>query len=171
MDPKIIDRKFRQNKLRYVFQCGLAGLCMLAVLLFLNVLEHTALLASLGSTAFVIFTVPHSYLSRPRPVIGGYLVAIAAGGPCHEMQVYGPLSTLTGPESSLIVFGALAVAAAIFLMALTNTEHAPAAGVALGLVLNTWDYATLSFIFGACLFFSLMRWVLKDRLMDLIRHE
>jgi len=170
MDLKIVDHKFRRNKARYFFQCGLAGLAMLAVLLFLNVLEHTALLASLGSTAFVIFTVPHSYLSRARPVIGGYLVAIAAGWPCHELQVYGPLGSFAGAETSLIVFGAVAVAGAIFLMALTNTEHAPAAGVALGLVLNRWDYATLAFIVGACLFFSLMRWMLKDSLMDLIRH-
>lgn len=171
MEPRIIDRKFSRNKLRYAFQCGLAGLSMLVVLLFLNVLEHTAILASLGSTAFVVFTVPRSYLSRPRPVIGGYLVAIAAGWPCHELQVWQPLGILAGGETSLIVFGALAVATAIFLMALTNTEHAPAAGVALGLVLNPWDAATLAFVFGAALFFSLTRWLLKDRLMDLIRHD
>ena len=171
MKLRIIDRKFRQNKLHYLFQCGLAGLAMLAVLLFLNVLEHTAILASLGSTAFVIFTVPRSYLSRPRPVIGGYLVAIATGWPCHELQAWQAVGGLAGPETSLIIFGALAVAAAILAMALTNTEHAPAAGVALGLVLNPWDYVTLTFIFGAALFFSLMRWLLKDRLMDLIRHD
>ena len=168
---RIIDRKFSENKLHYVFQCGLAGLAMLVVLLFLNVLEHTAMMAALGSTAFVVFTVPRSYLSQPRPVVGGYTMAIAAGWSCHLLQTWEPVGGFFGAKTSFIIFGALAVSLAIFAMALTNTEHAPAAGIALGLVLNRWDYVTLGLVFGSAVFFSLLRMLLRDQLMDLIRHD
>jgi len=36
--------------------------------------------------------------------------------------------------TTLVLFGAIAIGFAIFIMAVTNTEHAPAAGIALGLV-------------------------------------
>ena len=73
------------------------------------------------------------------------------------------ISTLT----SYTVFGALAVGIAILLMTLTNTEHAPAAGIALGLVLNEWDYATILFIFAALLFMIALRRFLRPLLIDL----
>ena len=70
--------------------------------------------------------------------------------------------------TSLIVFGAIAVGFAIFIMAVTNTEHAPAAGIALGLVINRWDYLTIIFIIMAILWLVSVKLALKKYLMDLI---
>jgi hypothetical protein len=53
-------------------------------------------------------------------------------------------------------------------MAVTNTEHAPAAGIALGLVINRWDYLTIIFIFLAILWLVGIKILLKKYLMDLI---
>jgi len=69
---------------------------------------------------------------------------------------------------SLIVFGALAVGIAIFIMAVTNTEHPPGAGIALGLVINPWTWVTIIFIFCAIIWLTSVRKILKPYLMDLI---
>ncbi len=69
---------------------------------------------------------------------------------------------------ALIVFGAIAVGIAIFIMTITNTEHAPAAGIALGLVINEWNYFTIILIFCAIVWMASVRKFLKPYLMDLI---
>ena len=69
---------------------------------------------------------------------------------------------------ALVVFGAIAVGIAIFVMTVTNTEHAPAAGIALGLVINEWNYFTIILIFCAIVWMASVRIILKKYLMDLI---
>jgi len=39
-------------------------------------------------------------------------------------------------KTFLVIFGAISVGFSVFIMAVINTEHAPAAGIALGLVIN-----------------------------------
>lgn len=53
-------------------------------------------------------------------------------------------------------------------MLVTDTEHPPAAGMSLSLVLNSWNYETLFFIIGAVLTFALIRRLLKPILVDLV---
>jgi membrane protein implicated in regulation of membrane protease activity len=62
----------------------------------------------------------------------------------------------------------LAVGIAIFLMVITNTEHAPAAGIALGLVINEWDWQTIIFIISAVILFAVIKRLLKAKLIDLV---
>jgi CBS-domain-containing membrane protein len=71
-------------------------------------------------------------------------------------------------NTSFVIFGALAVGIAIFLMTITNTEHAPAAGIALGLVINQWSIKTIIFIIVAILWMSMVRKLLKPHLINLI---
>jgi CBS-domain-containing membrane protein len=68
----------------------------------------------------------------------------------------------------LIVFGAIAVGISIFIMAVTNTEHPPAAGISLGLVINPWSLVTIIFILCAIIWLAVIRKILKPYLMDLI---
>ena len=53
-------------------------------------------------------------------------------------------------------------------MVITNTEHPPAAGMSLGLVLNQWDHTTIIFILGAVTVMSVIKKLLRNKLMDLI---
>jgi CBS-domain-containing membrane protein len=46
-------------------------------------------------------------------------------------------------ESPHVVFGAMAVGLAIFVMVITGTAHPPAAGLALELILNEWSPLTI----------------------------
>jgi CBS-domain-containing membrane protein len=165
----VIDRKFRPNVQRYLFQCGLATSTVVIVLLFLDVLSHTAIIATLGATVFIVFTMPKYYSSQPRSLIGGYLVGITVGCLCDYLcGSRFAASILHDQELSLTVFGSLAVGVAIFVMVATNTEHPPAAGMSLGLVLNEWDTSTVLFVMGAVLLLSIVKRLLRPFLMDLV---
>jgi CBS-domain-containing membrane protein len=166
---KILDKKFRQNINRYIFQCSLATFTILLILLFLDVLEETAILASLGATAFIVFTMPNAYSSHPRRLVGGYCVGVVVGLLCYMLVSSSFFSSLPVSQTvSVAVFGAIAVGIAIFVMVATDTEHAPAAGIALGLILNDWDFTTVIFIVTAVMLMAFVRRMLKPILLDLI---
>lgn len=166
---QIMNPKVRQDMTPYIIQCGLATLTMLIVLLFLDVLFHAAIIVSLGSTAFTIFAMPKSRAARTRPLIGGYLIAIALGVLCSFLSLLPKLFFTPASERPLLIFfGALAVGLAIFVMILADCEHPPAAGMALGLVLNSWDRETLTFVLSAVLLLAIVKRLLKSTLVDLV---
>jgi CBS-domain-containing membrane protein len=165
----LIDKKFRKNSLKYIFQCFLAAITILAVLIFLDVLKETAIITSLGASAFIVFTMPTQYSSDPRRLIGGYIVGLIVGFVFYIISQLQIKNIFALSETTvLIIFGAIAVGFAIFIMAVTNTEHAPAAGISLGLVINQWDYLTIIFIVLAIIWLASVRLILKKYLMDLI---
>lgn len=164
----LLDRRFRRHVLRYLLQCGLAMVAILMVLQFPNILLHTAVLGALGASAFIVFTMPQTRSARPRVFIGGYVIGIAVGGLfCLLSQAPWLLPLFVRPEQTRIVLSALSVGLAIFLMVITNTEHPPAAGVALGLVLNPWDPLGLVPVLGGVLSMAILRHLLRSVLRNL----
>ncbi|MEA3457847.1 MAG: HPP family protein, partial [Candidatus Thermoplasmatota archaeon] len=92
------------------------------------------MITALGASAFIVFTMPTQYSSDPRRLIGGYTVGLASGFIFYLLSTSELGNSLIGNRTtSIVVFGSIAVGSAIFIMAVTNTEHAPAAGIALGL--------------------------------------
>ncbi len=165
----LIDKKFKKNTLKYIAQCFLATLTIFAVLIFLDVLNETAIITALGASALIVFTMPTQYSSDPRRLIGGYIVGLAVGFLFYLISQSQIKNILSFSETTnLVIFGAIAVGFSIFIMAVTNTEHAPAAGIALGLVINRWDYLTIIFILLAVLWLTSIRLILRRYLMDLI---
>ena len=162
----IIDKKFKNNSGKYFIQSGLAIATIIGILFFLDVAAHTAIIASLGATVFTVFSRPKHYLSGVRSIFGGYMVGIIIGA------LFNFLSSCCYPifdvKTNLMLFGALSVGVAIFFMILTNTEHAPAAGISLGMILNEWNLKTIYFIFGALIFIMLVKEFLKPYMMNLI---
>jgi CBS-domain-containing membrane protein len=71
-------------------------------------------------------------------------------------------------KTSYIVFGALAVGLAIFVMVITDTEHPPAAGLALGLVLDEYNHMTAVVALVGIVSLSVMKAVLKPVLKNLL---
>jgi CBS-domain-containing membrane protein len=166
----LIDEKVRKNILKYVFQCLLATSILLISLLFLNVLTETALIASLGATAFIVFAMPKTYASSPRRLIGGYSIGISIGIICHYLGSLAysfSIIHLVSTNSSPIFFASIAVGLSIFLMTITNTEHAPAAGIALGLVINQWDVKSILFIVVVMLLLSAINHLLQPYVINL----
>lgn len=165
----ILDEKFKTHKARYVLQCTLATCAVFVVLLVLDVLYDTVIIAALGASSFIAFTMPRAQISRPRFLIGGYLFGIIAGVLCHYLSTWLPLAQWhVVQEFSNELFGALSVGLAIFLMVVTDTEHPPAAGLALGFVLNDWNYFTVIVVVVGIVSLSAIKALLKPVLMDLL---
>lgn len=153
---------------RYVAQCALAALVIGATMLFLDALLHTEIIATLGATTFILFALPSSYAAQPRALLGGYFWGILTGALCCFLANRLPLPAMVMLSSAQdILFGALAVGLAILGMVVTNTEHPPAAGVALSLVIRPWAMNTLLFVAAAVILLAVAHRALRHVLIDL----
>lgn len=164
----IFDPKIKGHIHKYIFQCGLAMTSILVILVLLNIKTGTAIIASLGATTFIVFTKPNAYASRMRPLLGGYFVGIVVGIAFHYLSELTPLLSIFNERIIYIFCGAMAVGLSIFIMTITNTEHAPTAGVALGLVINEWDYYTILVIILTVIILFIVKKLLQPIMMDLI---
>ena len=164
----LFDQKFRGHKRQYVAQSLLAGVAVAIALIFFDVVDHPALLASLGASAFIAFTVPRNDLSSPRRLIAGYAIGILVGCVFHYLTI----SPHGGHVVQLVIHiiaGGLAVTTALFLMAITETEHAPAAGVALGFAISDfWTGMLILKVMAAIIVITLIKTLLKPKMMDLV---
>jgi CBS-domain-containing membrane protein len=163
-----VDRHFRREDFkRYAMQCGMAGLVVLVLLLVLDAVTQTVLIAALGASAFIAFAVPRSQHSGPRHMIGGYVVGIFAGSLMSTLKTLVYVSAGTD-HAVMVVFGAIAISLAMFTMVVTRTEHPPAAALALGLVLNEWSLLTLFVVLCGIIGLSIVKQLVLPALLDLI---
>ncbi|MDH3512576.1 MAG: HPP family protein [Gammaproteobacteria bacterium] len=158
----------RESFKRYALQCGLAGVAVLVLLLVLDAVTQTVLIASLGASAFIAFAVPRSLHSGPRHLIGGYVVGIVAGSGMAILNSAIVVSGDAATHAVMIIFGALAISLAMFSMVVTRTEHPPAAALALGLVLNEWNLLTLVVVLSGVIALSIIKRLVLPMLLDLI---
>lgn len=166
---KIFDEKFLNNKLRYILQCSLAMFSVFILLLFFDVVSHSVTIAALGSSTFIVFTMPKAKTSRPRYLIGGYIVSIAMGLLCYYLPFLPLLDSIFIVHgSSHVIFGALSVGLAIFGMVITNTEHPPAAGLALALILDEWSCVMLVATFTGIVSLSVIKYLFRSILKNLL---
>lgn len=151
-------RKFRILWKNYIFQSFLATLVIFIVLLCLS-LEHAVIIASIGATAFIIFAMPKNITAKPRRVIGGHLVGLFSGSLC---------ALISQPSFlySILVYS-LAVGLSIFVMVATDTEHPPAAGTALGIVIRGFSFNVTIAVITSVIILSLVHHFLKPILKDL----
>ena len=151
--------ELRSHWINYVFQCLFATLVIFVVLLGLG-FKQVVIIASIGSTAFLVFAMPNSVAARPVNIIGGQLVGFACGYFCglipHESHFL----------ISAVVFS-LAVGLSIFIMVVTDTEHPPASGTALGVAINGFSPKVLVALIASVLVLSLVHRLFKRYLRDL----
>lgn len=163
-----IDRHFRREDFkRYALQCGLAGLVVLVLLLVLDAVTQTVLIAALGASTFIAFAVPRSKHSGPRHMIGGYVVGIFAGSLMATVKTLIDVSA-NADHAVMVICGAIAISLAMFTMVVTRTEHPPAAALALGLVLNEWSLLTLFVVLVGVIGLSIIKQLVLPALLDLI---
>ena len=158
----------KDNVKRYALQCSLAAAVVLMLLLVLDAVTQTVLIAALGASVFIAFAVPRSLHSSPRCLIGGYLAGILAGSLMATLNIAFDFSDVVTAHASMVVFGALATGLAMFLMVVTKTEHPPAAALALGLVLNEWTLLTLVVVIVGVVALSICKQLVLPILMDLL---
>ena len=171
---QLLDPKLRKNLGRYLFQCGLAAAAILVVILLEQVLFNRqglgqpVVIAAIGSTAFVLFIMPGSRPAKPRNVLGGHLVALLIGALLAIGAYSGSTAALTsGINWEFALRAAGAVGLTLFAMAGTNTEHPPAAGTALAMVVQRFDWELALFLSTSVVALFLIYWAMRPRLKDL----
>ncbi len=157
-DIYLISKNLRERWVNYVWQSAAAGIITIIVLYIFFELIALIILAGVGSTIFTIFALPFNRTANTRNIIGSYLICIVVGLFC----IY-----ITNPSLS----GGAAIGISTFLMVITDTEHPPAAGVALGLSMaNSIDdaYGGVIFAFIGALIAVFLRRILLPWLKNLI---
>jgi len=169
MAMHFFDKKLAGNKARYVLQCLLAAVSMFVILLVLDAENNGAIIGALGASVFIAFTMPKRRVARARYLVGGHVIGVVAGVLCHRVSQCACWQNISMvPPLSTALFGALSVGLAIFLMVATDREHPPAAGVALGLVLNGYNSRTILVILVGIIVLTLVKRLLRPLLIDLL---
>lgn len=164
----IVDPRFVRNRRQYLLQCAFVSVAMLCILFMLDSFYQTVLIAALGASSFVAFAAPSMRVSRPRCLIGGYLVGTVVGC-CVSMLVAGTNGWVSLDEHSVrIALGAVAVGITMFIMVTTDTEHPPGVAVALGFVLSEWEPMTIVVVLAGIVSISVVKELAREHLIDLL---
>ena len=158
---RLLDRNLKGHILQYVAQCLIATATLGVVLFYMDIVMETAVVASIGATSFIIFTMPHTNGAKPKYILGGYAVGTIVGVLSNYLLVLN-----IGIPVNIV--GAIAVGLAMFVMVITNTEHPPAAALALGIAIEGYTLNILIFVYGVAISLLLIKWLLRKWLIDLL---
>ncbi|BAZ97462.1 MULTISPECIES: HPP family protein [Dehalococcoides] len=154
-------KRIRELKIHwklYLFQSFLATLVLFIIALTLSI-ENAVVIASIASTAFIVFTQPSSPPAVPRRIFWGHVLGFCIG--ClvnlipHQYML-----------TDALVY-ALAVGLCIFLMMIMDLKHAPAAGTALGVAITGFSSGVLIAVVTSALVLSMAQSRMKGFLKDL----
>lgn len=166
---KLFDEKFLQKKSQYVLQTVMTILVMIVVLALLRSLANSAIIASLGATTFIAFGMPHAKSAKPRYLLGGYTVGIVVGTTLKLLAMTPFIKSIPAEyKIEDVFFAALAVGLSMFLMVITNFEHPPACGLALGILLNDFSFWVLFVVIVGVTMITTIKTILKPRLRNLL---
>ena len=168
LEGRLAYRRLRRHWKTYLLQCGLSALVLLIVMLIVDVVLQAAIAVAIASTAFIVFVMPHSKAAAPRRVVGGHVVAVivsTALSVLHLIPVFGEQAAESHVAGDLLAV--LSVGLSIFLMVLTRTEHPPAAGTALGLVVGGWALSAVLFVLFGAVTLSIVHMFTRRRLTNL----
>ncbi|MEE8402983.1 MAG: HPP family protein [Candidatus Hydrothermarchaeaceae archaeon] len=154
---QIIDEKFRAMWINYALQSAIAFFVVFLLLMVLTTLAELVVAAAIGSTAFILFALPKSPTAMPRNVIGGHFFCVLIGWACAVLF-----------PQNFIVAASLAVGVAVFVMVTTNTEHPPAAGTAMGIVVAGFSIKIFLFVMGSAIILTVSKKLLDPWLKDLL---
>ena len=162
------DPGFAKFPWAFVFQAALATAVMLAILTFVQSLSSAAIAAGLASSVVGIFIAPSNQTARIRSVVGGHGVALALGSLFSVMLFLDPVHAfLLDADVLRNLSYAAAVGGAMLLMAITNSEHPPAAGTALGMASREFDILIFLSLIGAVALLAVMKLAIRPYLRDL----
>jgi CBS-domain-containing membrane protein len=155
-------KEFRAHWKSYVLQSALASVVVFVLLWWLRA-ENLLIVASLGSTAFIVFAMPRSLTAQPRNVIGGQLSGLGCGALASALVSLLAAHSLVGQAGIY----SLCIGLSIFVMVVSDTEHPPASGTALGIAIRGVSLnATLAVVAGAILL-SLVHQLAHHKMRDL----
>jgi len=142
----------------YLYQSFFAAFTLAVVLLVLN-MENVVVIASIGATAFIVFTMPKNITAQPRRVIGGHIIGLISG------LLTAPIPHHMGISCVLVY--SLAVGISIFLMVALDFEHPPASGTALGVVMTGFSLNVIIAVLTSSILLSVAHRFLRRYLREL----
>ena len=153
-----ISSKFKVLWKNYLYQSFIA-VVVLTIVLFVLSMEYVVVIASIGATAFIVFTMPNNSTASPRRVIGGHSIGLACGS----------LTTLIPHHVFFtdVAVDALAVGASIFLMVALDFEHPPGGGTALGVAIKGFSLSVMATVIASSIIISVAHRVFRRYLRDL----
>ena len=157
-----LDKKLETDPKYFILQTLLAFISLSVVLILLGIMGRKALVAALGSSLFIAFLTPNSYTAQARNMVGSHLLSGAVG-----LGFYHLIRLLASNQMVLILLSSLAVAISMFLMVVTDTEHPPAAGTALGLSTGG-GWVSFLFIVASVIALAVIKRLLDPWLADLV---
>ena len=167
--PHLVDPGFAHHPRRYLVQASAAVLAMMVILAFTDSISDAALAAALGSSVIIVFVHPSSRSAAVRSICGGHMLALGIGSACSFLFFTSPVADRLTAAPLLPEVGlAISIGALILSMALTDTEHPPAAGTVLALAVRPWNLETVIVIIAASAILATFRQLLGHRLKDLI---
>ena len=155
--------KFRRSWQHNVFQSLSATVALFALMMIINIQEKPVIIASIGATTFIVFTMPGYLTAKPRNVIGGHIIGMLCG-----FLASAAIMILENPPTiPMAMILSLAVGLSIFAMVVLDMEHPPASGTALGVALHGISVTVTLTILVSILFLSLVHKLFRHRLRDL----
>ena len=151
---------------RYLAQSVLAVFAMLVVLLFIDSVANAALVAGLGSTVVTAFLHPQASSGRLRAIIGGHSCGLIVGSILALVFINYELVIITFAYGDILVMAG-AVGLTILAMGLTDTEHPPAAGIALGMAGRPWELNIFVYILIAVLILGIIRVIFNKLIKEI----
>lgn len=165
---KLLDKKFKTNYKKYLFQCTLATLITFLILLLIDKISSLIIIASFGATTFIVFTVPYGRAAKPRNLLGGYVIGTVVGITFYYINwLISSKLLLTNSHIYWVISSALCVGLTSLLLVITDTEHPPAVGMALALVINDWSYLSVIITLSAVVSLSAAKEILRPYLINL----
>jgi CBS-domain-containing membrane protein len=155
----IFDKKFKPHWKNYVFQTIGATIVITLVLLLFH-MNRLVIVASIGASAFIVFAMPRYPTAKARNLIGGHSIALIVGALCNLIPEVVFLLT--------VIVDAFAVGVALFLMAITETEHPPAASTALGVAVSGISFDMVIAVLLSTILLSLIHMLFKKQLKNLV---
>ncbi|OGO94481.1 MAG: hypothetical protein A3F41_05835 [Coxiella sp. RIFCSPHIGHO2_12_FULL_44_14] len=130
--------------------------------------------STLASSAFIVFVTPKAVVAAPYKIIVSYLIALlcavmvrlATSSLCTAFS----LCTVGGVPGVHVfeVAAAISLGISILLMVLLRSEHPPAAGLAVVMVLEIHNAEALAVILVSAVILAAIRLVFRNRLINLI---
>ncbi|MDD5191038.1 MAG: HPP family protein [Dehalococcoidales bacterium] len=154
-----IRHDFKLRWKNYFIQSLLAVIVVVMLLWILKAV-NAVVIASIGASAFIVFTMPRFGTAQPRRIIGGHIIGLVCGSLAGLIPHANELST--------ILILALAVGLSMLLMVSLDMEHPPASATALGLALNGYSTKVVMAVLTSAIVLSLAHRFFKKYLRDLV---
>lgn len=153
------DSQDRTTLRQAAWQGGLAGFVILLAFNLRALQKDVVLVASLGSSAFLVFSLPTRVTASMKNCVGGHAWGLAAGVLCFQAhQWLGTAGTL---------FYAASVSIAFLGMVTTHTDHPPAAGTALAVAMNSITWSSALWLLAMAALIAGTKTPLRGHLRDL----